>query len=378
MNSNKPQYRWNSESIFMVSYQSILLVSLPIYFYFCSPTWGMIAASIALFWLSGISITAGYHRYFAHRSYKTNRFIEAILLFFGSMAIQGSVLQWAFDHRKHHAHVDTDEDPYSISKGFWYAHFLWIMHYERNIDPKIVSDLLKNPLVMFQHRYAVFCMFGSNILCFLLAGFLLNDFIGAFVLATWTRLFFLHHFTWFINSLAHTWGDKPFCQEQSAVNNFIISLVTFGEGYHNYHHTYANDYRNGVRWYHFDPSKWLIWTLHKLGLASGLRRMDYYTINKRIVLERKNLLLNRLKNHWNVKRDDLEKKIEEVSDRIMKKTANFKQLTETYYRLKQERKDEMVANLRLEIKHLKKSIREDWRVWSELSNNIMHLKPVSV
>src|SRR5206468_2641426 len=143
-------------------------------------------------------------------------------------------------------------------------------------DPKVVPDLMKNRLVMFQDRFIGTWMILSNAIAFLLVGWLLNDFLGAFVISLWTRLFTLHHFTWFINSLAHTWGDKPFSQEQSAVDNYIISLLTFGEGYHNYHHTFANDYRNGIRWYHFDPTKWLIWSLHKLGLAFDLKRMNSF------------------------------------------------------------------------------------------------------
>ena len=203
------------------------------------------------------------------------------------MSCQGSVLRWAFDHRNHHAFVDTDDDPYSIKKGFWYAHFLWLMVNPKPIEPKTVPDLMRNKMVAFQHRYYPYLMVLSNALVFLFCGWMLNDFWGAFFLVTWMRIFLLHHFTWFINSLAHTWGDKPFCQEQSAVNNFIISLLTFGEGYHNFHHTFANDYRNGIRWYHFDPTKWMIWTLAKLRLASDLKRMDAYTIKKRMVIEEK-------------------------------------------------------------------------------------------
>ncbi len=141
------------------------------------------------------------------------------------MAGQGSALHWAFDHRLHHAYVDTDRDPYSIKKGFWYAHFLWILEKPQKIDPKVVPDLMKNRLVQFQHRYIGFLMVFTNVMTFIIVGWLSNDYLGAFFLATWTRLFVLHHFTWFINSLAHTWGDKPFCQEQSAVNNTLLLFL---------------------------------------------------------------------------------------------------------------------------------------------------------
>lgn len=364
-------------ALFLIIYQILLLCGLPFYFTYAFPSWGMIAASIILLFLTGLSITGGYHRFYAHRTYKTNPIVEGILLFFGSMAIQGSALRWSFDHRLHHAYVDTDNDPYSIKKGFWYAHFLWIMERPRTIDPKVVPDLMRNKLVMFQHRYSKLCSTLTNVMAFLFVGWLLNDYLGALVLACFTRLFALHHFTWFINSLAHTWGDKPFCQEQSAVNNYIISLLTFGEGYHNYHHTFANDYRNGIRWYHFDPTKWLIWTLSKLGLATGLRQMDALTIKKKLVIERKNLLLERVRDIWYVQKDELEKKIQEISDKIVSEIAEMNQLLEEYYAIRRECSDK-ASELKKRIKELKKNIQQDWRNWVILSKNILKLHPLSV
>ena len=115
------------------------------------------------------------------------------------------------------------------------------------IDPKVVPDLLKNKMVAFQHKYYELIMVFTNALVCVFMGWLLNDYWGAFFVVTWFRIFVLHHCTWFINSLAHTWGDKPFCQEQTAVNNYVLALLTFGEGYHNFHHVYANDYRNGIK-----------------------------------------------------------------------------------------------------------------------------------
>ena len=113
--------------IFLITYQTLLALSLPVYFYFTTPSLGIVFSSIVLLYLTGLSITGGYHRYYAHRSYRAGSFVEAVLLFFGSMTAQGSALRWSFDHRTHHAHVDTDQDPYSIKKGFWYAHCLWLL-----------------------------------------------------------------------------------------------------------------------------------------------------------------------------------------------------------------------------------------------------------
>lgn len=372
--TQKKEYNW-SVYLFLATYQILLLISLPFYFYYAPPSLSMILASIVLLYLTGLSITGGYHRYFSHRSYKAHPAIQAILLFFGAMAGQGSALRWSYDHRIHHAYVDTDNDPYSIQKGFWYAHFGWILDKPRVIDSKVVPDLLKDKMVMFQHNNIGLAMLGTNLVAFIFVGWLLNDFVGAFFMALWLRLFALHHFTWFINSLAHTWGDKPFCQEQTAVNNFIISLLTFGEGYHNYHHTFANDYRNGVRWYQWDPTKWLIWTLNKFGLAHSLKRMDAYTIQKRLVMERKNLLMQRISTAWENQKEELEKQINEISESITNKINQFVQLMEKYRELKNESKEyQLLQEIRAEIKSLKRSMKQDWRTWKELSRTILNGK----
>lgn len=359
-------------ALFLIIYQTILLASLPFYFYYADVSISMMVITFILLYATGLSITGGYHRLYSHRTYKTRGFIEWVLLFFGSMAGQGSALRWSYDHRLHHAHVDTDEDPYSIKKGFWYAHFLWILQKPKTIDPKVVPDLLSNPLIVFQHRFYGTLFFGSNLLVFFTIGWLLNDFLGALVLAVGFRLFLLHHFTWFINSLAHTWGDKPFSQEHSAVNNYVISLLTFGEGYHNYHHTYANDYRNGIYWYQFDPTKWLIWTLSKVGLVQNLRTVDHFTIKKRIVIEHKNLLMNRLVQSWEDRRTEWEPMINELADKIVAKISAFSQLRNKYYTLKAQcTETNILQDLKKEMKEIKKSLRQDWKQWWRLSKTIL-------
>lgn len=365
--------------LFLILYQIILGITLPFYLYYYPPSWQILVAGFVVLYLGGLGITAGYHRLFSHRAYKTNKVIEAIVLFFASTAVQGSCLRWSADHRRHHAFVDTDDDPYCIKKGFWYAHFTWLLEKPRPIDEKVVPDLIKNKMVMFQHKHDIFCMVMSNLIVFLFAGWLCGDYLASFFIVLWTRLFVLHHFTWFINSLAHTWGDRPFDKEQTAVNNFIISFLTFGEGYHNYHHTYANDYRNGVRWYQFDPTKWLIWTLNKLGLAHGLKRVDNYTIQKKMVLERKNIMLNRVKELWYVKKDDLEKKILEISDRLVERMARFNELKKEYTEMKSASSEgDTLQRIQEELKKLQASLKEDYRAWKELSLTIQHLRPLQV
>lgn len=364
-------FNWGS-ALFLIIYQTILLAALPFYFYYYTPSLSLMIISIVLLYLTGLSITGGYHRLYSHKAYRANPLLEGIILFFSSMSFQQSALRWSFDHRLHHAFVDTDDDPYSIKKGFWFAHFGWMMEAPPAIDPKVVSDLMKNKLVVFQHRYIKPLMIFTNVLVCVVVGALLNDFLGAFLIAVWLRIFLLHHFTWFINSLAHTWGEKPFSQEQTAVDNYFLSLLTFGEGYHNYHHTFANDYRNGVRWYHFDPTKWLIWTLSKLGLAYDLKRMSSYAIKKKMVMEHKDLLLDKIAAYWHAKQDELSKQVHEISERIVEKTASFSQLMERYREIKQQKgARDLLKALRKEIKSLKSSLRDDWRQWGNLSRTIL-------
>src|SRR5260221_6183191 len=125
---------------FIIGYHVALLVGLPLYFIYCTPpSWGLWAAAGVLLYVTGISVTAGYHRLYSHSCYKTNKFVEAIFLFFATMATQGSALKWACDHRRHHAYVDTDRDPYSIKKGFWYAHVLWMFRKSEPIDKTVIA-----------------------------------------------------------------------------------------------------------------------------------------------------------------------------------------------------------------------------------------------
>lgn len=370
------EFHWGP-GLFLIIYHTILAIALPLYLYYFTPSWQILTTAVILYFITGISITGGYHRLYSHRAYKTTPLIESLFLFFATLSGQGSALRWSFDHRLHHAHVDTDRDPYSINKGFWYAHMLWLFEKPLPIDPKVVPDLLNNKRIVFQHTFYRTLFITSNLLVFLLFGWLLNDYLASFVFVWWVRLFALHHSTWFINSLAHTWGDKPFSQEQSAVNNYILSFLTFGEGYHNYHHTFANDYRNGIRWYHFDPTKWTIWLLHRIGLAFDLRKVSEKTINQRMVLESKSLLMNKLKEIWYIKKDELETKIHSLSDQMLEKIGQFNHLRDTYYEFKKQCAEKTtLLKIKYEMKALRASLHDDWRHWKNLSKHILNLQPL--
>ncbi|OGN64348.1 MAG: fatty acid desaturase [Chlamydiae bacterium RIFCSPHIGHO2_12_FULL_49_9] len=354
--------------LYIAGYHLFLAIALPIYLLSHTPSLSLILISAGLVFISGIAITAGYHRLYSHSCYKTHPVIEAILLFFASVATQGSALRWCNDHRLHHAFVDTDKDPYSVKKGLLHAHVLWMFFRSNEIDPKVVSDLSRNKLIQFQHKHYVFCMLASNILCFLAVGWLLNDYLGAFFFVWWVRLLVLHHTTWCINSLAHFWGTQMYSREHSAVDNYLISLLTYGEGYHNYHHTFAYDYRNGIRWYHFDPAKWMIWTLHKFGLAHDLKRVNNYRIARQLLLDHKNRLVESIKKSYYIHRDSLEAKVTQVADTLSQKLTQIQTLLERS-------KDKEIVT---QVRALKKSLKKDWREWKEVVKTISRQSPKSL
>jgi stearoyl-CoA desaturase (delta-9 desaturase) len=231
---------------------------------------------------TGMSITLGYHRLFSHLSFKATWPVRFFTLVFGACAFENSALNWCSDHRRHHKHTDHDEDPYDISQGFLWAHIGWIL-FKRLPEPPLdnVADLRKDKLVMWQHKWDKLIALGLGLGFPTLVGYLLQGPVGAlggFLIVGTLRVFVVQQCTFFINSLCHTIGSQPYSTKCSARDSFVMSLVTYGEGYHNYHHEFQHDYRNGVKPWNFDPTKWAIWALSKLGLVSNLRRVPHSRI----------------------------------------------------------------------------------------------------
>jgi stearoyl-CoA desaturase (delta-9 desaturase) len=263
---------------------TILFTALPLAALIFVPWYGIAhgysVASVVLFfvllWVGGISITAGYHRLWSHRTYNAHWTVRLIFMLFGAMSLQNSILIWSSQHRTHHRFVDDwDKDPYSAKRGFWFSHMGWILRdypSGRN-DFSNARDLERDPIVMFQHCWYLPLTLAMNIGLPLALGWAVGDAWGVFLLGGLLRLVVNHHFTWFINSLAHMWGSQPYTDENTARDNPALAFLTYGEGYHNFHHIFQNDYRNGVKWWHFDPTKWLIAALSATGLAENLKRV---------------------------------------------------------------------------------------------------------
>ena len=253
------------------------LIGLPTYAYFFDYTWVDWAMFGLLYVMTGLGITVGYHRLIAHRSFDCPAWVKGCLLVAGGWGLENSALKWAADHIRHHARCDQEEDPYNAQRGFWYSHVGWVFFKDPHADDeRYTSRLRQDPLVLWQHRYYALLVLSGLFLPFVV-GYLYNGWVsglGCFLLAGVGRTFFVLNSTFCINSICHLWGRQPHTRADSSRDSWVVSLLTFGEGYHNYHHAHQRDYRNGPRWYNFDPSKWVIFGLSKIGAAWNLCRVQ--------------------------------------------------------------------------------------------------------
>ncbi len=252
-------------------------------------TWALSGIYLAA---TGIAITAGYHRLMAHPSYVAAKAVKVVLTLLATGSYEGSALEWCTDHRNHHRYADTDRDPYNINKGFWFAHIGWLIRLDTSTrDYSNVPDLTADPFLRFQHRYfGILAAVMGFVVPMAIAG-LWGDFLGGLIVAGALRITINHHFTFFINSLCHCVGKQVYTDKQTARDNWITALVTYGEGFHNFHHQFPIDFRNGIRYFHFDPTKWLIYGLSLVGLANNLKRVsDHKILQYRLRLDEKRLL----------------------------------------------------------------------------------------
>ena len=295
------ELRWVS-AIYLIGTMLTTLIGLPLFIYqFGSQInwWLHGTMFVGMFIASGLSITLGYHRLFSHLSFKAKWPVRLFTLIFGATAMENSALEWCSDHRRHHKHTDDDDDPYNIQLGFLHAHIGWVIFRPIGGDVPLtnVKDLKNDPLIRWQHNWwgviGIAVGFGLPALI----GWLAEGGIGAaagLLISGVARQVMVHHMTFFINSLCPPLGTQPYSNSCSAKDSWFMSLFTFGEGYHNFHHEFQHDYRNGVKPWQFDPTKWSIRVLEKLGLASNLRRVPNETIAVAEILEKQRQLDERL------------------------------------------------------------------------------------
>ncbi len=334
--------------------------------------WATWLLAFVLLSCTGLSITIGYHRLFAHRSFKVVWPVRLVLALFGAAAFQGSILEWSTDHRNHHLHTDTDRDPYSIKKGFWYAHIGWLFVLDTSLrDFSNVSDLAKDPVIRFQHRFFIplALLMGFGLPAWIASFW--GDALGGLVIGGFLRTVCNHHITFSVNSVCHWFGRRPYSEEQSARDNWMTALITFGEGYHNFHHQFPQDYRNGIRFYHFDPSKWIIKSLAKLRLASGLKRVESYRIMRYRLRQEEADMINRVSEYSTQLMAQVNDFVKPLYKRIIDQAEQLQNLKLHYRELKRQRVDSLKENLKaqkLKLKLASVELKKNLILW----NYVMH------
>lgn len=242
------------------------------------PTWFLFIGCIVSYVLRGLGVTIGYHRMLSHKAFEAHPIVEAVFTFLGAAACQLSPISWAAVHRHHHKYSDTEHDWHAPAhKGFWYSHVGWIMDKDsivqnpdlwKSLNDEYAPELYKNKIQLFFHKFHYIPPMLWAIAAFLIDG--MAGFTWLFLISS----IITQNITWGIISVVHWFGYKHGVSEDTAKQSVIMAVLAFGEGWHENHHAYPNDARNGMRWYEFDLSYLIIKSLAKLGLIKNIRRLE--------------------------------------------------------------------------------------------------------
>ena len=365
------QIHW-SNTIFLLTTLLLTLTAVPAYLWRYGLDWFQATLFLGFFIGTGLSITLGYHRLFSHKAFQAGWPVRMATLLFGAAAFENSVLCWAADHRRHHKFVDHDQDPYDITKGFFHAHIGWIfLQAEGEPSLEFAGDLQQDRLVMWQHNNYRTIAIGVGFGLPALLGGLWNGWVGALgglLIGGVARTVFVQHMTFFINSLCHTLGSRPYSSRNTARDSAIMALFTFGEGYHNFHHAFQHDYRNGVKPWQFDPTKWSIWTLNKLGLAKQLRRVPTERILLAEIAEQQRQLAAVITTQPSRLAEPLHTRLQAAQARLQHAFGQWEKLEHEYSEAlhkKFEASSEKLAELRREFQAARDRFRDAIRDWRE-------------
>jgi stearoyl-CoA desaturase (Delta-9 desaturase) len=240
--------------------------------------------AIGMYYLTGHGVTVGFHRYFTHGSFKAKRAVRVALAVAGSMAVEGPIIRWVADHRRHHAYSDREGDPHSpwrygesfagLTKGFWHAHLGWMFEKEQTNQERFAPDLLADKDIAFVSRRFGSLTVVSLLLPPLIGGLATWSWMGALTAFFWgslVRVFILHHTTWSVNSICHIIGKRPFSSRDKSANFWPMALLAMGENWHNLHHAEPTSARHGVLRGQIDTSARIIWFFEKLGWVYDVR-----------------------------------------------------------------------------------------------------------
>jgi stearoyl-CoA desaturase (Delta-9 desaturase) len=229
--------------------------------------------------VTALGVTVGFHRLLTHRSFRTHPWLERVFAVMGSLSVQGSVLDWVADHRKHHAHSDAEGDPHSPHvghgsglRGLWHAHTGWLLETQGQADwRKYARELYEDPKMKRIGRrfplWVVVSLLVPTVAGFVLHGFTLSGALRGYVWGGLVRIFLVHHVTWSVNSICHFFGTRRFDVEDRSTNVAWLALPSLGESWHHNHHAFPRSARHGLRWWEVDPSALLIRALERVGLA---------------------------------------------------------------------------------------------------------------
>jgi sn-1 stearoyl-lipid 9-desaturase len=234
-------------------------------------SWAAVGLALFLHWVTGgLGITLAWHRMITHRSFQTPKLLEYFLVFCGSLACEGGVIEWVGLHRHHHMHSDEDIDHHNSNKGFWWSHMGWML---KQVPAKLeverlTKDINGDPFYQFLEKYFLPIQIAFGALLYLLGGW---PFVvwGIFV-----RLVVVYHCTWLVNSATHQFGYRPHASGDRSTNCWWVALLTYGEGWHNNHHAYPHSARHGLKWWEVDTTWMVVKTLKILGLASKVRLVE--------------------------------------------------------------------------------------------------------
>ena len=363
--SNKPEWKLDLLNASFLCGTPILAI-IGVYWYTVNFGISFFEIGILFFMyvVSGISITAGYHRLFSHRSHSASWPLRLFYAIFGAAAFQNSVIKWCSDHRRHHLKTDTEEDPYSIVRGFFWAHMGWVMVSEDEEKIEHVKDLQEDPILAWQDKH-IFKIGGfAGIIFPGLIGMLLigglTGFFGGFIWGGLVRLVMVHHGTFLINSGAHYWGKQNYSTKNTSRDSPILSLLTFGEGYHNFHHTFQTDYRNGHKWYHWDPTKWWIRVFSFIKITKNLHKVPSWSIEnarmKTSYEHKENNLNLKIKEDYNQRLKNCTRQIRNLLKDLKKKRIEYKDAKKNRKMLIKETWRQNRITMKLKIKEVKSNI----------------------
>jgi stearoyl-CoA desaturase (delta-9 desaturase) len=251
--------------------------------------WSDIAVFLICYVLTGFGVTIGFHRHLTHRAFKAKPWVRGTLAILGSAAIEGPVIAWVADHRKHHAFADVEGDPHSphvdhgvglkgALRGLFHAHVGWLfIHTHRGNKERYAPDLMKDPLIRWIDRRFVLWVVLGLLFPFALGGLIGGSLDAALTGLLWggaVRMLVVHHVTYSINSLCHFFGNQAFDTGDESRNLAWLSFFTFGEAWHNNHHAFPTSYEHGMRRWQFDPSRYVIRGLEKMGLVWDVVRIS--------------------------------------------------------------------------------------------------------